>query len=453
MSIETEKSIIDDLTTLAKDIMPQVVERKQSVRPYSDQVIRWTVKDFLYDDKGVHIDSASGKNITKDDWGLYEYLIVESIEKTSTYQELLKKLSIQFLNFSDNYLSSFIFEITHKCFYEKLEENQIELIVKDFISELDDKPKPSFADSALVGIVIRSKTIKISDKVTLRQTLKSDLEVEQPVDEFHRYNFFPTPTAFLKVKLIGKYIHSVHSKVGPIINTLKLFKVGSVKSLSTKEYSDSILHDRGIGTTHPLGRNEDPLEISLIIKEDENRLRKFCSIMEDKLPWDFGIANHPLSVTEIAFSRYDAVLMKFDSFESHISDTIMGLESIFLGGEKQELSYRLKLRVAKVMSLFGYNSQETVKIIRDTYDIRSKYVHGGLLNFKDKTKLQEKHGELKGLLKTLLDFLRISIVVSLMMHVGKEEFVARIDNSFLEEKSVKSLEQAINPAKQALGLN
>jgi len=53
----------------------------------------------------------------------------------------------------------------------------------------------------------------------------------------------------------------------------------------------------------------------------------------------------------------------------------------------------------------------------------------------------------------LLNYLRVSLVISILMPTGKDDFVSRIDNSFLDKDAETKLEQVLNPAKHVFSLD
>ena len=59
-----------------------------------------------------------------------------------------------------------------------------------------------------------------------------------------------------------------------------------------------------------------------------------------------------------------------------IVDYAIGLESLLLGGPRDELRYRFSLRGATILSWSGGDKRQTYDEMRDTYDVRSKIVHG-----------------------------------------------------------------------------
>ena len=92
-------------------------------------------------------------------------------------------------------------------------------------------------------------------------------------------------------------------------------------------------------------------------------------------------------------------------------------------------------------------------MIRDAYEVRSRFVHGGTLDHDGTTKLEEKYESLSKFLLQLLDILRISIVVTLIMDIEKPKFIDLIDGSFLEKKYEVELEQILSNTRQIFELN
>ena len=151
----------------------------------------------------------------------------------------------------------------------------------------------------------------------------------------------------------------------------------------------------------------------------------------------------------------DAILKNPESVERRIADCMMGLEAIFLrdGGEQQELSYRLRLRTARLFGMIGRDPFKIKRFIRDGYEIRSRFVHGSILNHDDVEKYEEKYGKMEDFLLKLLDILRSSIVVSLVINVRKEKLIDLIDNSFLDEKNETDLRNVLRESRELLQKN
>ena len=123
-----------------------------------------------------------------------------------------------------------------KCF---LNQNDIELLIKTFIKEIDDEPIPYKAHVEIVGLIIVSNSIKISDEIILRQPKVEDFETEYIVPMGNILK--RSPSAILNIEILGKSFGEVQEYLIKGIAVLRLFKVGSVKEIDYSITSDSIL--------------------------------------------------------------------------------------------------------------------------------------------------------------------------------------------------------------------
>lgn len=455
MSISTEKSIIDSLEHLGHMIIDTIKRgKRENIFPlYKTQYIKWKLDSFEYTEEGPKVRGAQGEHFLKTDWVMASYSVYKTIEKAKQYKELINKLENNFTNFVESYLHDYVAKISRECFEESLDESSLHKIAEIFLKDLQGEPLKLEIQSELMGLILHPKSIRLPNNITLRQTQRNDLEKEELESNFNRYGFFPTPSAFLKLETTTDNYSHYNQQIRKTLDILRLFRVGYATVIKTYGNSESIIHhDLGTAISHD---REVPKEsVTIKVGEDE-QLRDFYLQIQEKIPNFFGIANHHMEFSEIAYMRYVDALNKDHEIEPRIANTMMGLESIYLkdAGELQELSYRLRLRIAKIMSFFGYDPHEVRTVVRDGYNIRSKFVHGSSLSFDSKTDLEEKHGKVQNILSKLLDLLRISIVISLMLYVNKDEFVESIDKSFLDKQSQNRIEQIINPGKHVLGLN
>ena len=122
----------------------------------------------------------------------------------------------------------------------------------------------------------------------------------------------------------------------------------------------------------------------LVTKQGVKSLKKFWVNMKKvELPSSVyvGTQKEPDELS-IAYDRYN------DSLETHIlekriSSAVMGLEALYLSpSERQELTFKLSMRVGKLLSQIGYSAEKVRKELTHAYDIRSTYVHGKTLTQK-----------------------------------------------------------------------
>lgn len=96
-----------------------------------------------------------------------------------------------------------------------------------------------------------------------------------------------------------------------------------------------------------------------------------------------------LNAMDTAFARFSKTY-KRQNWLDDITDLTIALESLFSPKDNQELSHRISLRAAWLLSLGGRDNEDSVKVknkiydrIRTMYDIRSFRVHGGIPKEKD----------------------------------------------------------------------
>jgi hypothetical protein len=119
--------------------------------------------------------------------------------------------------------------------------------------------------------------------------------------------------------------------------------------------------------------------------------------------------------------------------------------------ETQELSYRLGLRISKILSLVGKNPLKVRGDIKEAYGIRSTFAHGGHLDYKAKKRLERKYGDVKNLVLAILDYLRLSIIIMILSRSSKDELVDLIDDALLDSAKHQELQSRVSDANNLVG--
>jgi hypothetical protein len=363
--------------------------------------------------------------------------IEQSPEYTTALEYLTKIFGERMNNFVLGRLAQ---KIISDYLYNKKFNESVDDLINKFFRSVKGEPLTYGADVKLEGIVLRPDKIEISHGIILRKTVKEDLEKEYA---YHSLAFSQTrnpthtiPSAILRIEFLGTRANEIQKKVGEAITILRLFRAGSVKFESYQMFSDSITDMMASGGLLS-GEATTANEKYLITQEDAKSLKKFWEdmhpLVEKSLPWP-GVTKEDHMT--IAYKRYSDALLQNGLVERQITNTMMGLEGLLLkGGEKQELTYRLSNRVAKVLGNLAYDPLEAKRIIVDAYNVRSLFAHGGQLDYNTKVKLENKYKSVKNLLLHVLDYLRISLIVCLTLHIEKDAFIDIIDKSFIDMKS------------------
>ena len=461
MPIETERSlnaIIDELISFIIDTIDGGKKDGQLI-PQKTKYRKWVLHDgFKYTDRGVEYTSAGVKEFTRNDWEIVKFPLCEFFEKSEKYRTLSSKINLSLKEDPEELLDSFVSKLISILLEDEPPE-KIQNLRQLFLKEINNEPIRNGLSVAIAGLVLRSPKLPITNTISLRQTRREDLETE--TDSFGHYTDLLRnhliPSAYLEIEdySITEDISDadLQRREWLSIAIFRLFKVASVISIQSKSFSDRLVEG---GNSSSYSTDSSSIPHVKIIKESEERLlQHFWESIESYIPESFtepGFSD--LRYSDIAYRRYTDALLTFGPEEFRITNAMMGLESIFLrdGGELQELSYRLRLRVAKLVSNFGYEPFEVSKAVIDAYEVRSKFVHGGLLKFKSKEKISEKYGSLNNLIEKILDFLRLAIIVSITMTVSKDELVSVIDKSFLDSQFQDKLNQLVNPAKNIVGI-
>ena len=449
----TQEDIIKTLRNLSLKIKREIEEgiSQGMLQPEEGIYSRWKVNEFEYSEGGVTKYSASGENITKKTWFKASHKVADSTRKSNEYSsalELLAKLAgtgdeivAGLERFIEKLISSILTDSTFN-------EVGIETLITIFLKDLKEEPLKLGAEVELDGIVILAPGIhfKVGDtNILLRQTTIEDLEKEVPLYGFSEPRL--RPSAILNFEFLGRQANEIQMKVEQAITILRLFRVGSVKAISYSMHSESFTNI-ALGTLSS-GERLRALDKYVITEGDVENLKKFWQAVVKALPQSFyELGEVRLDHKDIAYKRYCDALLLNGMSERRIANAVMGLESLFLKGEeKQELVYRLRIRVAKMFALLGHDPHKVRDTVGDAYEIRSLFVHGGHLAYKDEKKLNTTYGDIRTFLKFILDYLRISIIIWAFIKKGKEELLDLIDDALIAKDKENLLNGLLSTAR------
>jgi len=442
---------LKELALNVKRIVDEGVS-KGEIKPDEELFFRWKVDKFKYTDEGVTESGVHGKYVIKDSWIRTIVKLIENIKKSNGYKYVLEQLTHTFGKEKESTLDYFVGKIIRECLQNpRFDEPDIDVLIQIFLKDLNGEPVRYGAKVELIGIILRPDSVKLTHGITLRRTKIEDLEKEFPAYGIIRPSFFPIPSAILNIEFLGRGVNEIQRKIEQSIVILRLFKVGSVKWTRYYMYSDSIT-DITAGGISTSGGIKTALEKYLVTEEDVSKLKKFWKTIGDVLPRSLFEAGMPKTdYITIAYNRYSDSLFQNGVLERRIANVVMGLEALYLkSGEVQELVYRLSYRMGKLLSLLGYDPYEVIKIVRDAYNIRNIFAHGGHLSYKRKKKLESKYKDIKYFLLRLLEYLRVSIILMLLSKKEKDELIDLIDDSFIDGNMEEMLNNMVSQYKDIL---
>ncbi|HXF44048.1 MAG TPA: hypothetical protein VNK70_01105 [Candidatus Paceibacterota bacterium] len=419
--------------------------KNSSLKPEEESFFRWKLKDFKYGIKGIESSSAEEEYFTKPSWFRAARQLEKLIKSTDEYISAVDVLKDNFKNREslEQLIDSFVDQAIWRCLNAG---NDLAFdksgLVKRFISDLEGKPATYGAKIQFQGIVLEPIQIKIPEVgVMLRQPTRDDLEKERPYWA-HPFSYPAHPSAIGELSFIGHHGRDIQFRVEKLTALLRLFRVGSVKHLSYSMYTDSLIDTTSRGTISSGGQLV-AIESSYIKTGDEGKLKNFIQILDPLLPPKFyRFGEGEVSHVTIAFDRYNDALLRVGILEERIANAVMGLEALLLDAT-QELSYRLGLRIAKTFSLLGDDGKQIREILKDAYRVRNLFAHGSHLSVKERRRLETKHVDLNNLLKTILDYLRRFIVLTIVIQISKEEFIFLLDDALIDKEAEVHLSNRI----------
>ncbi len=416
------------------------------LQPQYEPYFRWKLKEYEYGNTGIAKKSAEGKEFLRPYWGRATRDVHQRASKLSVYNDILEAISKGYkingvqLGYS---LPTFTERVAWNILEGKIKSlHDCDKYIILFLKDLCGEEQEHRAEVQLRGLVLQPRSIKLDDNTKVRKPDRKDFEREEPSSyQAFRARRLEDPTAFLHTRIYATGVGvPLQNEIDREVAVLRLYRVGAVQDIRYSMDSDSII-GFGAGTLTRgklLGSDK-----YLVAREDVKSLKTFWANMKKiELPNSVYPGNQKeADELSIAYERYNDSL-EGGVIEKRISSAVMGLEALYLyPSEQQEMSYRLRMRIAKLLGLIGCNPNEVRKKLTDAYNIRSTYVHGGILKQTDRRKYERKYGDLNEFSKTIMDYLRASIV-TLLRRPGKKTLIEKIDDSFLDtskEEEIRKL--------------
>lgn len=414
---------------------------------------KFTAVDFHYDIEGT--DFQWSVNHFQKSFISRISMILNRIRKTEEYS-LLKEFLVNTLKKDEvciEEISFFIQRLIHKHFENQtISDSDIDLLIQGFLTDINENTGTLEASVELVGLIILEDDIDIAKGVKIRKPRQEDFEFELPVHPMNNRVYFNHPSAFLEISHDTKMQREVQEDIRKAVAILQLFRSGSVQYSSYRMRSTSRLISGNV--TVSCGENKHPVYTYVIVKGESESVKHFWDSISSHLPvnlYKFGVLK--TDHISIAFDRYKDALIQGGIEERKITNAMMGLEALYFkpSGEIQELDYRLRMRMAKVLGILSHDPVHVKNTVKDAYNIRSIFSHGGRLNAKQQKHYLEKYdGGVNSLTKIILDFLRVSIILSMTIKLEKEKWIDLIDNALIDKDADQKLSTILIPAKQII---
>ena len=317
-------------------------------------------------------------------------------------------------------------------------------------NDLAGLPVAAEVQIELYGLQLHTPVVELTcEKTTflLRQPQHTDFEKDIPQFTFETASaaLVTPPTAFLRIQALAKAPMDLQKQTERSLILLRLFGVAAVE-LGKQTFKGETLLNWFFSTVLGPGdirRGRDVLDIEA---GDIPAFERYWAAGIRALPETlspFG-NNQPASFIKIAYDRYCDSLFLRGGDDGRIAFAVMGLEALLLGrDEKVDLKYRLAMRAAKLLSRVGLSASDVQRLVRDAYDLRSVYVHGGHLSPKERAKSKRLGKDLNAIRYAILNFVRNELLCFVFGPGDKEALITTIDESLIDPRQDKELERML----------
>ena len=434
------------LHKLAEKIDEKIDESKEKgeLLLESKPFIKAKISNFKYEE-GITGFNTSYEDIVREEWNWEEKrnLVENKIKQTEEYKDATEIISRDYdipIKQADHQLSGFVYKIVGSSL-KRIGNHDLTDHIMIFISELEHNPISWRSVVWLDGIYLETDLIKITDSIKIKKPEPKDLEYEfsreisPPLTESTLMHGFPSAIMCLEYRVEGA--PKMQNIIDKIISILKLYKVGSISRIKTKFISPSILQLSG--TVSRSSTTSTTFKYGLKT-EDEEQLRIFFNVINSKIPDEVvqkGIGE--IDFITIAFDRYNDSILKQDVPESRLLSAIMSLEALYLkDDEMSELSERLAQRAALTLSFLDYDPLEVFNMIKRSYNIRSRFVHGSKIE-KDDQK------DVMILVEKVIEYTRRSLIIYLQINesIDKNKFLNLLSKSLLDKDAKEKLQKML----------
>jgi hypothetical protein len=444
VTLSDQNSLSVLLWKLAKFVRDKVVEAKNSdnIVKISQVYLKSQVTQFSYNDQGSVTYVASHQYLEKPEWHWKHQhsFTTDTIKTSSHFSDCTKAISAEagvHDGQAEFWLSQFTQSLVSRSFENLDDENVVDLI-SVFLADLQSAPMSMAVSVWADGLWLKDDYLYL-DHAKIRRPVAADFETELQMEIAvpPQLAMWPQmPTAILELQVRGTAPLEAQREVTNLMSTLRLFRLGSVRTIKYSIKPKSIFR---FGGTHTSGHLGSAYKFPLAA-EDRELLQTFVTRIKPLLPDEFSSTQPEVSPADLAFRRFSDAVLRGGNIEEQITSAITCLEALFLKSrERTELSHKLSLRVASLLRLLGLRPLEVQEQVHQAYEIRSTYIHGSVI---EKDKLHNADN----LCRKVLDYARMCVVVFLQMKQtsDKDEFINKLDRALLEAKSMERIKTQLS---------
>lgn len=473
MKILTEEKYLklyELLTTLCKKTIDRVTQYKDQGKLESTPYQKIPVKEIDYDHDFYSYNFDKIEYFDHYTWQIDEFstFIDEEIKTLPEYDlsatELANVFNVEVNAAKKSGLLYLIRLIMNDTPNGHISHNNIDeyikLFVQDCESQKNNKPIRWNIELWLSGIYIESDKIEVAPEVFI--TRPKEEQLHDITQKHHHITFQDKMNRGLpagailsfsmlagRSPVIGWYHKNIIREIDTWLNAFWLFKPSNVFVIYQRVLPVSIFE-------HAASENkvkfQDSIAKGKVAHEDTSSYKFFLKKEEEPLLIDTFKSLRPIlrkipssaylsgSPYDLALHRYIDSLHKTEVNAYKILSSVSSIEALLTDGSP-EITFKVMLRVAKLLSFFGFKPLEVSMKMKDAYNLRSKLVHGAnpIDDRKDLLEFARQSTH------EIINYNRICLLISLQLKkaADKSKLIKWLDDSLIDSNKHEELKALI----------
>ncbi|MFZ0254120.1 MAG: hypothetical protein WAN46_00395 [Gammaproteobacteria bacterium] len=349
-------------------------------RPVLTRRLRSAVKKFKYDAGQVSY-ILEPRYVERKEWGFTDQyrFINQEIKTLSSYAYCSEMLSRSFninREHLEHRLTRYLQVLLSTYFYQQ-DKSIVAPLSQTFLQDLKGEPIHWAIKGAIRGVALETNQCRFG-KYLLRRPVANDFEVEQGVQDTapHPLRANP-PSAILEFATRALDHHAVRQEYAGILNLLRLFRVGSVRSVALTSTPHSIIQIPGV----LYSAGPAPIPYVYTLRDgDQAGLDCFlehhlsCATRLDII----GDTDGKNALICLAFKTYTLAVLGPGQKQSQLLLALACLEALLLRAEERPTvgcALLLRRRLSNLLSGCGAAPESVASLLQQAYDIRAAHRH------------------------------------------------------------------------------